>query len=132
MDFVKFLEIVKIDFIESSNCYGHHPMQLAAIDKNGKIELNALLHLKIIDIKNRVDSYLNNSDFKELFLSLDFPANDEITNDFVLILHINEKGLEKSLIKKYDVSTGVYLDVLENSEFKVIKHIMNLLLGEVK
>lgn len=55
-----------------------------------------------------------------------------LTNDFVLILHINEKGLEKSLIKQYDVSIGIYLDVLENSEFKVIKHIMNLLLGEVK
>lgn len=132
MDFDKFVEITKIDFIETSNCYGHHPMQLAAKDKSGKLELNALMHLKINDVKNRVDSYLNKSDFKELFLSLDFPANDEITNDFVLILHINEKGLEKSLIKLYDVSTGVYLDVLENSEFKVIKHIMNLLIGENK
>lgn len=132
MDFDKFVEIVKIDFIESSNCYGHHPMQLAAIDKNGKLELNALMHLKINDIKNRIDYYLNKSDFKELFLSLDFPVNDEITNDFVLILHINEKGLVKSLIKQYDVSTGAYLDALENSEFKVIKHIMNFLMGGIK
>lgn len=132
MNFDKFVEITKIDFIETSNCYGHHPMQLAAKDKSDKLELNALMHLKINDIKNRVDSYLNKSDFKELFLSLDFPANDEISNDFVLILHINEKGLVKSLIKQYDVLTGVYLDVLENSEFKVIKHIMNLLIGENK
>lgn len=132
MNFDKFVEITKIDFIETSNCYGHHPMQLAAKDKSDKLELNALMHLKINDIKNRVDSYLNKSDFKELFLSLDFPANDEISNDFVLILHINEKGLVKSLIKQYDVLTGAYLDVLENPKFKVIKHIMNLLLGEVK
>ena len=132
MDFDKFVEITKIDFIETSNCYGHHPMQLAAKDKSDKLELNALMHLKINDVKNRVDSYLNKSDFKELFLSLDFPANDEISNDFVLILHINEKGLVKSLIKPYDVLTGTYLDVLENPEFKVIKHIMNLLIGEIK
>ena len=129
MDFDKFVEIVKIDFIESSNCYGHHPMQLAAINKKDELELNALLHLKFNDIKNRIDHYLNKSDFKELFLSLDFPANDEIENDFVLILHINEKGLEKSLIKQYDVSTGAYLDVLENSEFKVVSHIVNLFMG---
>ena len=31
MNFKKFEELVIIDFIESSNCYGHHPMQLAAV-----------------------------------------------------------------------------------------------------
>ena len=59
MDFKKFEEIVKIEFVESSNCYGHHPMQLAAINNKGELELNALLHLKLNDIKDRVDFYLN-------------------------------------------------------------------------
>ena len=36
MDFKKFEEIVKIEFVESSNCYGHHPMQLAAINNKGE------------------------------------------------------------------------------------------------
>ena len=46
MNFKKFEELVIIDFIESSNCYGHHPMQLAAVNKKSELELNALMHLR--------------------------------------------------------------------------------------
>lgn len=130
MNFSKFEEIVKIDFIENSNCYGHHPMQLAAVNKKGELELNALMHLKTDDIKNRVEYYLNRNDFKELFLSLDFPANDEIQNDFVLLLHLKEKTFEQVLIKEYDVNTGAILNTSDDSEQKIVKHIVNLLIGE--
>ena len=130
MNFSKFENIVQINFIESSNCYGHHPMQLAAVNKKGELELNALMHLKTDDIKNRVEYYLNRNDFKELFLSLDFPANDEIKNDFVLLLHLKEKTLEQVLIKEYDVNTGAILNTSDNAEHKIVKHIYNLLIGE--
>lgn len=130
MNFSKFEEIVQIDFIETSNCYGHHPMQLAAVNKKGELELNALMHLETNDIKNRVEYYLNRNDFKELFLSLDFPSNDEIKNDFILILHFNGKSLEESIIKEYDVNTGAILNISNNAEHKIIKHIVNFLKGE--
>ena len=46
MNFKNFKKLLNIDFIESSNCYGHHPMQLAAVNKKSELELNALMHLK--------------------------------------------------------------------------------------
>lgn len=130
MNFSKFEEIVKIEFVEGSNCYGHHPMQLAAINNKGELELNALLHLKLNDIKDRVDFYLNKNDFKELFLSLDFPSNVEIENDFILLLNFNGKSLKESIIKEYDVKTGAILNISNNAEHKIIKHIVKLLIGE--
>lgn len=130
MDFKKFEEIVKIDFIESSNCYGHHPMQLAAINSKGELELNALLHMKLNDIKSRVDFYIKRDDFKELFISLDFPSNDEIENDFVLLLHFQEKSLQESIIKEYDAKTGEILNISSNVDYKIVNHIVNLLIGE--
>lgn len=130
MNFNKFEKIVQIDFIESSNCYGHHPMQLAVVNKKGELELNALMHLETNDIKNRVEYYLNRNDFKELFLSLDFPANDEIQNDFVLLLHLKEKAFEQVLIKEYDVKTGAILNTSDDSEYKIIKQMVNLLIAE--
>ena len=98
MNFSKFEEIVKIEFVEGSNCYGHHPMQLIAVNKKGELEMNALVQVALNDIKNRVKYYLNRNDFKELLLSLDFPANDEIKNDFILLLHLKEKTCEQVLI----------------------------------
>ena len=130
MNFKKFEELVIIDFIESSNCYGHHPMQLAAVNKKSELELNALMHLRTNEIKNRVEYYLNRNDFQELFLSLDFPANDEIKNDFILLLHLKEKTCEQVLIKEYDVKTGAILNTSDNAEHKIVKHIYNLLIGE--
>lgn len=130
MNFKKFEELVIIDFIESSNCYGHHPMQLAAVNKKSELELNALMHLRTNEIKNRVEYYLNRNDFQELFLSLDFPANDEIKNDFVLLLHLKGKTCEQVLIKEYDVKTGAILNTSDNTEHKIVKHIYNLLIGE--
>lgn len=130
MDFNKFEEIVQIDFIESSNCYGHHPMQLITVNKKGELEMNALVQVELNDIKNRVEYYLNRNDFQELFLSLDFPANDEIKNDFVLLLYIKEKTCEQVLIKEYDVKTGAILNTSDNSEYKIVKQIVNLFIGE--
>lgn len=126
MDFKKFEEMVKIDFIESSNCYGHHPMQLAAINSKGELELNALLHIKLNDIKTRVNHYLNDNEFKELFISLDFPSNDEIENDFILLLHLQDRTLKESIIKEYDRDTGEIINISSNDNYKIVNHIVNL------
>lgn len=130
MDFKKFEEMVKIDFIESSNCYGHHPMQLAAINKKGELELNVLLHFKLNDIKSRVDFCMNRDDFKELFISLDFPSNDELENDFILLLHLQERTLKESIIKEYDRDTGEIINISSNDNYKIVNHIVNLFIGE--
>lgn len=132
MDLNKFEKIVQIEFIESLGCFGHHPMQLIVITKENEMEMNALVSLRLDDVKNRIRDYLNRGDISEILISLDFPGNDEIPKDFVMLLHFKEKVLEKSLIKQYDVSTGAIIDVSDNSEYKVVKHIMNLLFGERK
>lgn len=132
MDLNKFEKIVQIEFIESFGCFGHHPMQLIVITKENEMEMNALVSLRLDDVRNRIRDYLNRGDISEILISLDFPGNDEIPKDFVMLLHFKEKVLEKSLIKQYDVSTGAIIDVSDNSEYKVVKHIVNLLFGERK
>lgn len=59
MDLNKFEKIVQIDFIESSNCYGHHPMQLIVITKENEMEMNALVSLRLDDVRNRIRDYMN-------------------------------------------------------------------------
>lgn len=132
MDLNKFEKIVQIEFIESFGCFGHHPMQLIVITKENEMEMNALVSLRLDDVRNRIRDYLNRGDISEILISLDFPGNDEIPKDFVMLLHFKEKVLEKSLIKQYDVSTGAIIDVSDYSEYKVVKHIVNLLFRKRK
>lgn len=129
MNFLNFTDIVKIDFIENSNCYGHHPMQLVAIDKNGKCEFNALAHMRLDNVKDIFKSYSVKKDDNEIMLSLDFPKNDEVKNDFIMMLHFKNKQLVDLLIKEYKVETGEVINVSDNKHFNVVNEIVKMLVS---
>ena len=128
MNFEKFkTELVKIEYLENYNGYngfGHNPLQLIAIDEFGEMELNALCGLKVKDIINRVHEYLN-SNTKELYLSMDFPANQEISNDFVFLIHIANHSINSTLIIEYDTNDGKIIKESDGTGINGIKYIID-------
>ncbi|MEV9477598.1 hypothetical protein ACOTVS_11760 [Aliarcobacter butzleri] len=125
--FNEFVNNTKINFIENCNCYGHHPMQLISINKRNELNLTALMHLRLIDVKNRFKEYFYNEDNRDLMLSLDFPKNDEIKNDFIMLLHFNDKKLINLLIREYNPKNGEFLQTIEDKNLNVVKEIVKLL-----
>jgi len=115
-------DIVKIEFLEEHNSYGHHPFQLIAIDADGKMEMNALVGVGMQDIINRVQHYHKNK-YKDIFLSMDLPKNTEIENDFVFALHIKSQEISSTMIE-YSVETGEIINEIENSMSDTAKTII--------
>jgi len=126
MDFYKFKEdIIKIEFLESCSSFGHHPMQLIAINSDDTMEMNALVGLNIQGIVDRVKDYKEN-DSKELFLSMDLPSCEGINNDYVLALHFKNDDIKTTVIE-YELDTGKIIKETDNIDNKTVSTIVGYL-----
>jgi hypothetical protein len=111
-EFIK--SMVKIDFIEDSDCFGHYPFQLLSENKDGKIEINSLA------LGGDVAScYIKFSDYKKqgskrIYLSLDFPKTGDIKNDFIAIFSFENEEINLLAIP-YETENGNKLDYIRNS-----------------
>ena len=128
MNFEEFKKMIRIDKISNSDCFGHHPMQLVVIHPNNNIDINALVHLKLEDVKQRVQEYLFKNKCDELMLSLDFPSNDEIKNDFIMMLHIKDTKLVDFEVKEYHIDNGEVININTQTKFNVITEIFNYMI----
>jgi len=119
-EFVK--SMVKIEFIENSNCFGHYPFQLFCEDKNGKFEMNALaLGGDVKSCYKRFSEYKKQG-AKRIYMSLDFPSRGDIENDFVAIFYFENNELNLFAIP-YSLEDGKQLDVIKKSDFlDIIKY----------
>lgn len=132
METVKeFVEsVVKIDLLEDYNCYGHYPFQLVVETKDGHLEMNALaLGGDVASCYRRVSKYLKEGATK-VFMSLDFPANDDIEKDFVCIFSVVNGNFDIYAIP-YSVETGEKYEEIHKSTLldKILvdfKHIINI------
>jgi len=125
MNFEQFKEqLVKIEFIESADAFGHHPMQLVVIDADERMELNSLSHLGIQHIISRVKEYINNGS-KDVFLSIDMPKGGDVENDFVLMVHFNNNKVVATTSKEYIPETGEVVKVIDDSNSSHIRTIVN-------
>jgi hypothetical protein len=112
-EFVKLM--VKVEFIEDSNCFGHYPFQLFAEMDDGKNEINALaLGGDVKSCYKRFSHYKKNN-AKRIYLSLDFPKGGDMENDFVAILSFENNETKLHAIP-YQVSDGKILKAVEESE----------------
>ncbi len=125
MNFKLFKEtVVKIDFQESRNEFGHYPFQLATI-KNKQNTLCALDLNRLSDIKKVYFDYVNDGS-DEIFLSLDFPSTKIINSDHVIVLHYKNKKIIEAVILEYDVVSGEITresDGLTNDE--LVKNVLS-------
>lgn len=111
-EFVKAL--VKIDFVEQSECYGHYPFQMFAKTEDGQNHILALAlggdvatcYLKFKDYQNK--------GAKQIYMSVDFPAGGDIKNDFVAVFYFENDELKVFAIP-YEPETGKILDRITES-----------------
>lgn len=108
-------QLVKIDFMEDEECYGHYPFQLFAETSNGDFEMNSLaLGGDVASCYNRVKKYLKEG-AQKIFMSLDFPGSKDIEHDFVCIYSIVDGEFDVYAIT-YDTETGDIYDEIHKGE----------------
>lgn len=114
-------QLVKIEFIEDSNCYGHYPFQMYVEMGDGSLEMNALaLGGDVLACYRRMSEYINKN-AKRIYLSLDFPAGGDIENDFVCI-YAYEDGAFSLLAIPYSLEDGkVLAQITQSSQLAKIK-----------
>ena len=111
-EFVK--SMVKIEFIEDSNCFGHYPFQLLCENKDGGLEINALaLGGDVASCYRRFAEYKNN-DAKRIYLSLDFPSGGDIENDYVAIFVFENNEINLFAIP-YEIEEGKTFEIIKES-----------------
>lgn len=127
MNFEKFKQgFTKIEYIEDSKAFGHHPFQLIAINESGEMEINALVGLRMENIISRVKEYLS-ANTRDIFLTLDLPKSGDVENDFVLALHLQDGKLTSSSTIEYNPDDGEIIRTLDNRDLKLIATFLSFL-----
>lgn len=123
-------QIVKIEYLEDSNSYGHYPFQLFVENSDGKFEMNSLaLGGDVESCYNRFGEYLKNN-AKKIFMSLDFPASNDIDHDFVCIFSYIDNNYDVYAIP-YDTETGeIYEDIHNNKMLDIILEEFKMIISE--
>jgi hypothetical protein len=106
--------MVKIEFVEDSNCFGHYPFQLFCENKDSEFEINALLLGGDVESCYRRFSDYKKDDAKRIYLSLDFPSGGDIENDFVAIFSLENNEVNLYAIP-YETEEGKTFDMIKNS-----------------
>ena len=129
MNMEKFVDkMVKIEWIEDSNCFGHYPFQMFSEDKNGITKLTSLAIGSIVDAYRIAKKEIEIGS-KKLFLSLDFPAGGDIENDFVVVFSVadgNYSGFgivydsEGKILEKYNIGTQVKEIIKQFKDFLAV------------
>lgn len=124
MDLKSFREsFVKIEPIEGTGAYGHHPFQLIAVTADGGNEINALFIQKMHQVIKRVKEYIA-EEAKEIFLSLDFPAGNGIPNDFVLCLHLVAGKSHETMVIEYSTEDGSVFKESSGDDYPLVCEIV--------
>jgi hypothetical protein len=86
-DLKEFVEkLVKIEFLDHCNSFGFYPFQMWIEHKDEKSTFASLdLGGEIRAVYKAFADYYK-EDSKRIYLAVDFPANMDITNDFVCII----------------------------------------------
>ncbi len=104
MDKQEFKDGIDINVIEEGK-YGHYPFHMHVLTTDDKLEINTLaLAGDVKAVYHRVKQYRMGG-FKEIFLSVDFPANSDMPDDFVACFFLVGDELELELIP-YNNETG--------------------------
>jgi len=112
--------MVKVEFVESSNCFGHYPFQIFVETKDGELEIDVLaLGGDVVSCYKTFFKH-KRSDAKRIYLSLDFPSGGDIDNDFVAIFSFENNEFKLYAIP-YLLSDGSLLpEIYESDQLKKI------------
>jgi len=121
---------------DEEDCWGHYPFQMHVEKSDGKASLNALALNDIGLVYEAVSQQISQKDFKQVCLSIDFPAGGDMENDFVGIFSITKidsisNGFE-AVALPYNTETGEVYPIIEKSDLlaHISNQMQNFLLGE--
>ena len=107
--------MVKIDYVEQSQSYGHYPFQMYSENEEGQVEVGALaLGDDVRACYRKVKDNICKG-FNKIFLSLDFPGSEDMKHDFVAIFSIFDNAVDLYAIP-YDIKTGERYKEIRKSE----------------
>ena len=111
-EFVKTM--VKVEFIEDCNCFGHYPFQLMCENRDGGLSITALaLGGDVASCCMKFSEYKNQG-AKRIYLSLDFPKGGDIENDYIAIFSFEGNDIGLFAIP-YDTANGKTFDIIKSS-----------------
>lgn len=114
---------IKIEYIEQSKSFGHHPFVLLAVMPDGKTEFNSMVINGVYAAYARAAHYFQMG-ATEIYMSLDFPQVLDSGSDFIAIFSITNNdvdGFSASISGvPYDPSNGQILPLIGSSCLKVI------------
>ena len=106
---------MKIEYLDHCNAFGFYPFQMFVEDKDEKATLCAL------DLGGDIRAvYAAFNDFfklnpKRIYLAVDFPANMDITNDFVCVIGYEKEGFTLYAIP-YNTENGETFSEIRDAE----------------
>lgn len=116
-------QMIKVDYIEQSDCFGHYPFQMFYEKHDGKASISALALGGDVKACHRLFADVMHGGIKRVYMSLDFPSGGDIENDFVCVFYYENSTHElKNFAIPYD-SQGVILNKITESD-----HLSKLLL----
>lgn len=115
MDLNTFKEkLVTIDLQEDGK-YAHYPFQLSAELPDGKLEICALMLGGDVEACYRKFIEYHRKGCPNIFMSIDFPAGDDIPNDFVVVL-AKDNNKPSICAIPYDTATGERFPEIHSGE----------------
>jgi hypothetical protein len=111
--------LVKIEQIEPGN-FGYHPFHFIAEDKNNKMEIHALVGLNSQQCYARFRNAVLHKN-KNVIMAVDFPAGQDVPNDFVFLIHYDGKQLSFEMMQ-YDKKGNIVQN--EDREYNLIRAII--------
>lgn len=119
MKFEEFQDSIDIQYIDIVKQYGHYH-QLIAIEK-GTPHSHNIAHLRINEIAALFKDVIKDG-ASEVFISLHLPMNDEINNEYVLLVHMQKALVDTSIIE-FNVLNGTVIKRYSNNELRCVKAI---------
>ena len=112
--------LVKITYQESLDAFGHYPFQMVSLSNDDQLTLTALAQggqvQRCYDIAR--EEIEKPSTF--FFMSLDFPANENIENDFVAILSLIG-GKADIFAIPYDTKNGDMKPIIDSKNPTLVR-----------
>ena len=116
-------QFVTIDEQEETPFFGHYPFQMYALTKEDKVELNGLLLGGDVAACYQRFQHYYQLGAKEIFMTLDFPAIEDIPTDFVAVFSYQDAKFNVCAIP-YDPINGKRERVISLSERNALFSLM--------
>ncbi len=113
--------------------FGHFPFQCFTVTKDNKLEIGALALGGDVVACLKYFSLAVLKDARQVFMSVDFPANEFIKTDFVAVFYCHRQAIDVVAIP-YNTATGEKFPTLTKSPVldEIKQNLKDVLNGKIK